>query len=123
VKFDVKVPNDDDGHSLGTFEADSLPRVGDRFGLLGHPEVCRAKGDYYLGIVEAVTWEAYCVERRGNEKEPHELEPTVWLREEYQASVIYCTCTVLELENIQPELRTNDDGDCGNCGKTLRGVK
>lgn len=55
--FMLKVPNDDDGLDLGTYEADYLPRVGDLF-FLYHPALC-ADEDPFEARVESVVWEAF----------------------------------------------------------------
>lgn len=122
MRFEVKVPDDDEGESLGTYEADTLPRPGDRFAIHGNPKVCLREHDYFIGVVDEVMWEAttYKVPRKtlNTPQVDGGAVPTVWLREEAAKVIIYCECT--------PEERTrhqnvdDEDGRCGNCAKAVR---
>ncbi len=109
MRFEVKVPNDDEGESLGDYEADTLPRPGERFAIYGNPLVCLHEHDYFIGVVDEVMWEAT----------PGKAVPTVWLREGESAKVtVYCTCTTEERTRHQNV--DDEDGRCGNCAKAVR---
>jgi hypothetical protein len=106
--FEVRVPNDDDGESLGMFDADTVPRIGERFCINGHPEVCRTANDCFIGIVDDVAYEATCSAKGGGR---WATDITVWLREEHGTPVLYCECTT-----PSPDA----EGNCDDCRKRLR---
>jgi hypothetical protein len=106
MRFEVKVPDDDEGESLGDYEAEALPRNGDRFAIYGNPLVCLHEHDYFIGIVDEVMWEAT----------EGKAVPTVWLREEAAKIRVYCTCMPEE----RREGTEDEDWRCGNCSKAVR---
>jgi hypothetical protein len=120
MRFEVKVPDDDEGESLGEYEADTLPRPGERFAIYGNPKVCVHEHDYFIGVVDEVMWDATFDDPR-DPKRPARVEPTVWLREEAAKVTVYCTCTTEE--RARHEGVDDEDGGtrCGNCSMTLRG--
>jgi hypothetical protein len=138
VSFEVVVPDDDEGHSLGTFYAPGVPRAGDRFCVPGHPDVCRGEHDEFIGVVTEVVW----IARRNGSDDPsrvYRVDAVVHVQEEYQAAVVFCTCTPEEVARTAlalgpprqssvgegwfagtDRLGQKRDEECGNCGKRLR---
>lgn len=110
--FTIKVPNDDDGHDLGDYESDYLPRVGDPFVLM-HPRVNPRKDHPFVGTVSLVTHDAYAAD---GPRERGYVETTVWLTEEAPAPQLYCDCTEAE----QVTCGVDERGDCENCGRARR---
>lgn len=106
--FEVRVPDTDEGEVLGDYEAECIPRVGERFCIDNHPAVCRGEHDTFIGVVESV--EHYARYTKG----PGALstKTVVWLREEHGAPAIYCTCA-----NPPP---ADAAGGCDDCGKIAR---
>lgn len=111
--FTIMVPNNDDGHDLGEYEADYLPRVGDPFSLM-HPRLNPKKHHPFVGTVSMVTHEAYApsIDEDG-EKVPGYVNTTVWLIDEAPAPELFCDCT--EAERAEHPVV---DGKCDNCGYT-----
>lgn len=107
--FTIKVPNNDEGMDLGEYQADYLPRVGDRFSLM-HPIVSPKKDYPFLGVVMAVDHEAVC------EEDGNYVVTTVWLVEEYAAPTLYCDCS----EEEQTQHGVDEGGGCGSCGRARR---
>ncbi|SRR5579871_1124727 len=110
--YTIKVPNNDEGEDLGEYEANFLPRVGDRF-TLWHPRVNGGKDGRYspfCGVVSAVDHEANFDPEKGD------VETTVWLVEEHAAPKLYCNCS----EEERSRFGVDEDGDCGSCGHARR---
>lgn len=103
VRFEIKVPNHDDGASLGTFAADALPRAGDSF-VIFHPRLGK---EAFVAKVDVVCWEAFAKGHDYATNKEGTAEATVWLVEESTAPTFYCTCTVKSVD---------DSGNCTNCG-------
>lgn len=110
ARYTIKVPNDDEGEDLGTFEADFLPRVGDQFVLL-HPRVNPRKDEPFVGKVDAVTHEAYAT--RGGDRH---VTTTVWVVDEAAAPQLYCDCS----EEERSRHGVDEDSNCESCGHRRR---
>jgi hypothetical protein len=114
--FTIMVPNNDDGHDLGEYESDYLPRVGDPF-VLWHRALSPDKEHPFCGVVQSITHEVFDKDhpyaRGGNT--PNVVVTTVWLVEEMSAPTLYCDCTSQEREQHGVE-----DGRCTNCGHVRR---
>jgi hypothetical protein len=110
--FTVKVPNDDEGEDLGEYESDYLPRVGDAFALW-HPRVCKDEYTPFLGIVQSVSFDAYCGDRgSAGARKVGSVNATVWLVEDGAPPQRYCDCS--------PEMRRPlEDGTCDDCRGTI----
>jgi len=113
--FTIKVPNNDEGEDLGTYDSDYLPRVGDSF-VLWHPRVCRDEHHPFCGVVEAVTHEAHHSGHTDSGAVNGDVEVTVWLAEEHAAPTLYCDC----FKEMQAVFGVDEDGDCENCGHTRK---
>jgi len=106
--FTVKVPNDDEGEDLGEYESDFLPRVGDAFALW-HPRVCKDEYTPFLGIVQSVSFDAYCGERgAAGDRKVGSVSVTVWLVEDGAPPQRYCDCR-------PEEQRPLEGGTCDDC--------
>lgn len=118
MKFRVMVPiHGGDVESLGVFEAECLPRVGDAF-LVDHPRVCPKKHVPLEAKVDAVVWESV------HEDGTNRAAPPVWLAENAACvwAKVWCVCT----DASRVELRKGHEGDaeyvdspdglCFNCG-------
>jgi hypothetical protein len=121
VMFEVMVPNDDEGYSLGAVTADALPRKGERF-CIDHPALQnreqRRKRDPFIGVVDEVLFN---VEHDHKTGEMLQADIRVWLVEEHHASTIYCVCTDEERNGIVTKddlLAEEETGECFHCGKT-----
>jgi len=117
--FTIKVPNDDEGEHLGTYESDYLPRVGDPF-VLWHPRVCAERDKPFCGVVSGVTHEVVHASHpyaTGNypKGEQRSVETTVWLTEEHAPPTLYCDCTEEERARWGAV-----EGQCENCGHARR---
>lgn len=110
--YTIKVHNNDEGEDLGEYEADYLPRVGDRVALM-HPRVCPDRGHPFLGVVTAVDHDAYAGDARS---EKGSVSTTVWLVEEYAAPTLYCDCS----EEERKTWSVGEDGRCESCGHVRR---
>lgn len=118
--FEIKVPNDDEGESLGDFCAEAVPRKGERFTIYAHPLVCK-DGDHFIGIVDDVQYDADCHAWTPNGAGVWSVEITVWLHEENQAPVIYCTCSAERIAKMEArEAGSLDEGACSDCRKVPR---
>ncbi len=120
VRFEVVVPDDCEGESLGRFFAPAVPRIGERFCLVGHPVVCREDTDEFIAVVADVVWHT---SRRVDDS--WVTEAVVHLSEDYQAVTLYCQCTAEHLaaikETLTPDQVAHEAGDeCESCGDTLR---
>jgi hypothetical protein len=127
ASFELLLPNDDEGHSLGSFEAEALPRKGDLVYVLGKEVTGKEdNGGYPLEcVVEDVLWEVFVDE---DHERNQVLGPRVFLSVKGAAPTIYCTCTDEERERLRnayleqeaagsPSKACEDrDGDCFNCG-------
>jgi len=117
VTFELIVPNDDDGHSLGAVVADALPRKGDVFNII-HPslqnERQREQGDPFIATVDLVV---FSVSKDADEQAKADIQ--VYVIEEHAAPTIYCVCTDEERDLQLAESREDEEktGDCFNCGK------
>jgi hypothetical protein len=118
VKFEVLVPNDDDGHSLGMFYGPTVPRVGDRFSVVGHLDVCPRETDEFIAVVSDVLWTARVCDKT------RVVDVVVQLSEDYQGVTLYCRCDAEHLASVGKTLKdrvAHDAGDeCESCGMTLR---
>ena len=111
--YTIKVPNNDEGEDLGRFEADYLPRVGDRF-TLWHPRVNPGKHNSFCGVVSAVDHEAIFQAVEGGED--GYVTTTVWIAEEAPAPTLYCDCS----EEERAKWKVEADGRCESCGHVRR---
>jgi hypothetical protein len=112
--FTIKVPNNDEGEDLGTYESDYLPRVGESF-VLWHPRVCPNKDHPFCGVVSGVTHEVFDTDHvyaKGNSA--NVVTTVVWLAEEHGAPTLYCDCT----EEERVKWKEEADGRCENCSHT-----
>jgi hypothetical protein len=118
--FVVKVPNGDDGEDLGVFEADYLPRVGDKF-LLFHPKLTGSSSHPFEGEVSAICWEAFSKDHKYGaalaalhdaNADRSVAQATVWLAEYCGVPTIYCDCKPTAREHFG----IDSSGDCVNCG-------
>lgn len=111
--FLIKVPNDDDGESLGEYEADYLPRAGDEFTIY-HPALTGDASTPFYGMVRKVAHEARCGARVKGEhdREMGAVDTTVWLVERSVERRLFCDCSPEE----QLEHGEDDDGCCNFCG-------
>ena len=111
VTFELIVPDDDGGHSLGAVVADALPRKGDVFNII-HPSLQNARqrkqGDPFIATVDLVVFE---VSKDGDEQAEADIQ--VYVIEEHASTAIYCVCS-LQAGDREDEEKT---GDCFNCGK------
>lgn len=114
--FTIKVPNDDEGEDLGSYESDYLPRVGDPF-VLWHPRVC-TKREPFCGVVSGVTHLTIDKDHPYGHQhaKANVVETTVWLVEEHASPTLYCDCT--EEDRAR---HGAPDGECANCGHQRRG--
>ena len=122
VEFEVVVPDD---VSLGRFRAPVVPRAGERFVLMGHPDVCRGEDDKFVGMVTDVLW----MMRRdlsNDDYRAYDVEAVVLVSEEYQAPTLYCRCTPEHLAAVRARRGTEEkpdrekDGKCPFCNRSSR---
>lgn len=119
--FMIKVYDDDEGVSLGYFAMADVPRKGDQIALQGHPAVCRDAFDFFIGVVDHVTHEFRCdAKGGGTAANPYIVDTVVWLREEQQKAMLYCTCEEEHLERFMDEGLFEKDGTCVSCGHMPR---
>jgi hypothetical protein len=85
-QLNVVVPDGGAAHSLGSYEADYLPRVGDRV-VLWHPRVMPRPGVPVMSTVERVMHEMV---RTGT---AHVILTHVYVTNEERGITVYCTCT------------------------------
>jgi hypothetical protein len=110
--FVVMVPNGGDGEHLGEYEADYLPRVGDKF-LLFHPMLTGSSDEPFEGEVAAVYWQAFFKDHKyATDTAKNVAEATVWLAEYGGAPKLWCDCTPEERQRWKLDER----GLCENCG-------
>ena len=128
MEFEVAVPNDVYGEgwcSLGHFYAPVVPRAGERFVLMGHPDVCRSEGYVFVGVVAEVVW----VMRRDLSSDAcraYGVKAIVHLSEERQATTLYCRCTPEHLAAVRAgrgaegERDREEDSKCPSCNRSSR---
>lgn len=119
VTFEMLLPNDDEGHSLGTYEADCLPRKGDLIYVLGKEVTGKSDdcGTPLECVIEDVVWEAFVSD---DHKDNRFLGPRVYLSARGLPPTVYCTCTDEEREGIRSRSKEGCedlDGLCFDCGR------
>ena len=117
VWFEVVVPDDDEGESLGRFFAPAVPRIGERFCLVGHPVVCREDTDEFIAVVADVVWHTSqrCLDASWV------TEAVVHLSEDYQAVTLYCQCTAEHLTSVAEGLTPDQNRARG--GRRVRELR
>ena len=115
-RYTIKVPDDDEGHYLGDYDADYLPRVGDPIAI-DHPQLNPRPHHPCLGVVSAITHEARSP-APDNEDRRGTVGTTVWVVEDSPAPQLFCDCTDAE----RAKYGADRDGDCMNCSHLRRTV-
>jgi hypothetical protein len=121
VRFEIRIPDGDDGTSLGVCTAEAIPRVGDAF-VLYHPRVCPDPTTPFEGKVDAVVWEARKLTiATASAREIVADLPMVWIAENAGMVKLYCECTDAERAEKQTRHLCDPDfadsnGVCFNCG-------